>query len=188
MSAWTSSIWAQQPRLQGPEGMCAGQRTSCEVWTRSINWRMRMAGHKLQACKPAQAAVRPVQAAALEQQLGACSMATGPPGPLAAAATGHAHSNLVSDASALQHLHPPSPRGTDGHASERPALDELVASLFEVRGLLLPWSGVRDISCASRALIVVASHAVQCNICLELARDPVVTLCGHLYCWPCLFR
>lgn len=23
---------------------------------------------------------------------------------------------------------------------------------------------------------------------LQLARDPVVTLCGHLYCWPCLFR
>lgn len=28
----------------------------------------------------------------------------------------------------------------------------------------------------------------ECNICLELARDPVVTLCGHLYCWPCLYR
>lgn len=28
----------------------------------------------------------------------------------------------------------------------------------------------------------------ECNICLELARDPVVTLCGHLFCWPCLYR
>ncbi|KAJ7551277.1 hypothetical protein O6H91_06G008100 [Diphasiastrum complanatum] len=28
----------------------------------------------------------------------------------------------------------------------------------------------------------------DCNICLELARDPVVTLCGHLFCWPCLYR
>lgn len=27
-----------------------------------------------------------------------------------------------------------------------------------------------------------------CNICLESVVDPVVTLCGHLYCWPCLFR
>ncbi|GAA0141150.1 ubiquitin-protein ligase [Lithospermum erythrorhizon] len=28
----------------------------------------------------------------------------------------------------------------------------------------------------------------ECNICFELAQDPVITLCGHLYCWPCLFR
>ncbi|KAK4760858.1 hypothetical protein SAY87_005751 [Trapa incisa] len=28
----------------------------------------------------------------------------------------------------------------------------------------------------------------ECNICFELAQDPVVTLCGHLYCWPCLYR
>lgn len=27
-----------------------------------------------------------------------------------------------------------------------------------------------------------------CNICLETVGDsPVVTLCGHLYCWPCLY-
>ncbi|KAL0450242.1 UNVERIFIED_CONTAM: E3 ubiquitin-protein ligase [Sesamum latifolium] len=28
----------------------------------------------------------------------------------------------------------------------------------------------------------------ECNICFDLARDPVITLCGHLYCWPCLYR
>jgi hypothetical protein len=32
------------------------------------------------------------------------------------------------------------------------------------------------------------SEAFECNICLELASQPVVTLCGHLYCWPCLYR
>lgn len=28
----------------------------------------------------------------------------------------------------------------------------------------------------------------ECNICFELAQDPVVTLCGHLYCWRCLYK
>ena len=32
------------------------------------------------------------------------------------------------------------------------------------------------------------SSPFECNICLELARDPVVTYCGHLYCWPCIYR
>lgn len=28
----------------------------------------------------------------------------------------------------------------------------------------------------------------ECNICLELAQDPIVTQCGHLYCWPCIYK
>lgn len=27
-----------------------------------------------------------------------------------------------------------------------------------------------------------------CNVCLDPVKDPVVTQCGHLYCWACLFR
>jgi E3 ubiquitin-protein ligase RNF5 len=32
--------------------------------------------------------------------------------------------------------------------------------------------------------------AFACSICLEGVKDkdPVVTQCGHLYCWPCLYR
>lgn len=33
-----------------------------------------------------------------------------------------------------------------------------------------------------------SSGMFSCNICMEMASDPVVTLCGHLYCWPCLYR
>lgn len=25
-----------------------------------------------------------------------------------------------------------------------------------------------------------------CNICLDIAMESVITMCGHLYCWPCL--
>ncbi|CAI5711354.1 unnamed protein product [Hyaloperonospora brassicae] len=28
----------------------------------------------------------------------------------------------------------------------------------------------------------------ECNICLDTVSCPVVTLCGHLYCWPCLYQ
>lgn len=28
----------------------------------------------------------------------------------------------------------------------------------------------------------------DCNICFDAARDPVVTQCGHLYCWACLHQ
>ncbi|XP_062112184.1 uncharacterized protein LOC133823428 [Humulus lupulus] len=28
----------------------------------------------------------------------------------------------------------------------------------------------------------------DCNICLDLSRNPVVTCCGHLFCWSCLYR
>lgn len=28
----------------------------------------------------------------------------------------------------------------------------------------------------------------DCNICLESAHEPVVTFCGHLYCWPCIYQ
>ncbi|KAJ7948303.1 E3 ubiquitin-protein ligase RMA1H1-like [Quillaja saponaria] len=33
-----------------------------------------------------------------------------------------------------------------------------------------------------------ASGGFDCNICLDSVQDPVVTLCGHLYCWPCIYK
>lgn len=28
----------------------------------------------------------------------------------------------------------------------------------------------------------------ECNICLDTAKDAVVSYCGHLFCWPCLHQ
>ncbi|URE40260.1 zinc finger, C3HC4 type, domain containing protein [Musa troglodytarum] len=28
----------------------------------------------------------------------------------------------------------------------------------------------------------------ECNICFDMAAEPVVTPCGHLFCWPCLYQ
>ena len=36
--------------------------------------------------------------------------------------------------------------------------------------------------------LFAAEEQFECNVCLDLAKEPVVTLCGHLYCWPCLYR
>ncbi|XP_047337213.1 E3 ubiquitin-protein ligase RMA1H1-like [Impatiens glandulifera] len=33
-----------------------------------------------------------------------------------------------------------------------------------------------------------SSGGFECNICLDPVHDPVVTLCGHLYCWPCIYK
>ncbi|XP_051146414.1 uncharacterized protein LOC127262000 [Andrographis paniculata] len=41
-----------------------------------------------------------------------------------------------------------------------------------------------DVPCSSE--VVSDTGNFECNICFELAFDPIVTLCGHLYCWPCL--
>lgn len=32
------------------------------------------------------------------------------------------------------------------------------------------------------------STVFECNICLDTARDAVVSMCGHLFCWPCLHQ
>jgi len=32
------------------------------------------------------------------------------------------------------------------------------------------------------------TDSFECNICLDTARDAVISLCGHLFCWPCLHK
>lgn len=45
-------------------------------------------------------------------------------------------------------------------------------------------------SSGDEALSIKSKGRAQfdCNICFDAARDPVVTQCGHLYCWACLHQ
>ncbi|CAH9110300.1 unnamed protein product [Cuscuta epithymum] len=47
---------------------------------------------------------------------------------------------------------------------------------------------LRSISEAIEGSEKKTSACFDCNICLDFANDPVVTLCGHLYCWPCIYE
>eukprot|EP01105_Mastigella_eilhardi_P001500 TRINITY_DN117_c0_g4_i1.p1 TRINITY_DN117_c0_g4~~TRINITY_DN117_c0_g4_i1.p1 ORF type:complete len:198 (+),score=54.86 TRINITY_DN117_c0_g4_i1:32-625(+) len=40
---------------------------------------------------------------------------------------------------------------------------------------------------AAAAAAAGAGH-FECNICLDAASEPIVTPCGHLFCWPCIYR
>ena len=31
-------------------------------------------------------------------------------------------------------------------------------------------------------------NSFECSICLDVAKEPVVTKCGHLFCWPCIYK
>ncbi|RDY12368.1 E3 ubiquitin-protein ligase RMA2, partial [Mucuna pruriens] len=33
-----------------------------------------------------------------------------------------------------------------------------------------------------------AGNFFDCNICLDMARHPILTCCGHLFCWPCFYK
>lgn len=41
---------------------------------------------------------------------------------------------------------------------------------------------------AKKAVTSEDDSRFACNICLDTVKDAVVTVCGHLYCWPCLYR
>jgi hypothetical protein len=41
---------------------------------------------------------------------------------------------------------------------------------------------------APQASSATTDHSFICNICLVSPDQPVVTVCGHLYCWGCLYK
>nr|CAD1844391.1 unnamed protein product [Ananas comosus var. bracteatus] len=47
---------------------------------------------------------------------------------------------------------------------------------------------IKKSSADASASPAASNGCFDCNICLDFAADPVVTLCGHLYCWPCIYK
>lgn len=46
----------------------------------------------------------------------------------------------------------------------------------------------RETSAADCCAVSNNDSRFACHICFEEVTEPVVTKCGHLYCWPCLFQ
>lgn len=51
-----------------------------------------------------------------------------------------------------------------------------------------PSSETRIISSPQNNNNISMDARFSCNICFDAVTEPVVTQCGHLYCWPCLYR
>lgn len=66
-------------------------------------------------------------------------------------------------------------------------MDDTVSQIdtFEDKPSLKNWKTSTDVIADSDRN---ASSGFDCNICLDCVQDPVVTFCGHLYCWPCIYK
>lgn len=67
-----------------------------------------------------------------------------------------------------------------------PLLDPTDQDDFRIIGAPLRKSETKTVSSSPNNSSMDARFS--CNICFEAVTEPVVTQCGHLYCWPCLYR
>lgn len=80
----------------------------------------------------------------------------------------------------------------DRPTSPSPTAYSFTASELRQRGVAIDTSSSSNTSASSNPHAEVSSSpsssdVFECNICIDTATiDPVVTLCGHLYCWECL--
>mmetsp|Transcript_15540 Transcript_15540/g.30676 ORF Transcript_15540/g.30676 Transcript_15540/m.30676 type:complete len:187 (+) Transcript_15540:244-804(+) len=85
---------------------------------------------------------------------------------------GGLHSRAVGAASAGDGHHTPPNAGNEAPANAPPAEDKPGAGKTEGDA---DADGDRE-------------NTFMCNICLSLPSQPVTTVCGHVYCWGCLYK
>lgn len=71
-----------------------------------------------------------------------------------------------------------------GSSSSTPSPSSASGSASQMPGSSTVPSPSRSVGADGSSL----DSTFECNVCFDVPRDPVVTPCGHLYCWPCLYR
>ena len=68
------------------------------------------------------------------------------------------------------------------------------AVIGRARGCNRPSFGILYVSMQTNEAVAACSssqdaHSLfECGVCMDTASDPVITFCGHLYCWSCIYR
>ncbi|CAJ1975604.1 unnamed protein product [Sphenostylis stenocarpa] len=57
-----------------------------------------------------------------------------------------------------------------------------------MKGVHLIAKALEDVEVGTRKHGTGSGNFFECNICLRIAKDPVLTCCGHLFCWTCFYR
>ncbi|XP_010559066.1 PREDICTED: uncharacterized protein LOC104827576 [Tarenaya hassleriana] len=73
------------------------------------------------------------------------------------------------------------PEATAGYIHERSRIESCTLSKTDPTYLIAKALGMEKTN-------AVAGRYFDCNICLERAEDPVLTCCGHLFCWSCFYQ